>query len=109
MSKRVAVSALALCLSLPVIAQAEGNPQQGRALASNCVGCHAVPGYNNVYPTYKVPMLAGQSPQYLVDALKAYKNGKRSHQTMQAQAASLSEQDMQDLAAYFSAQTPAGE
>jgi cytochrome c553 len=65
------------------------------------MGCHGVPSYNNVYPTYKVPKLGGQHAQYLVAALEAYKNGQRSHQTMQAQAKTLSEQDIQDIAAFF--------
>jgi cytochrome c553 len=54
-----------------------------------------------VYPTYSVPKLRGQRPQYLVAALRAYKSGDRSHGTMHSQAASMSEQDMADIAAYL--------
>ncbi|RMG58255.1 MAG: cytochrome c [Gammaproteobacteria bacterium] len=83
-------------------AHAAGDPQRGRELATDCMGCHGIPSYNNVYPTYHVPRLGGQHADYIVAALKEYKSGNRSHKTMHAQAASLSEQDMQDLAAWFS-------
>ena len=67
------------------------------------MGCHGIPGYTNAYPTYPVPKLAGQNAAYIVSALKAYKAGRRNHQTMQAQASTLSEKDMEDIAAYFAA------
>ena len=57
--------------------------------------------YTNVYPSYHVPKLGGQHPEYIVAALKAYKSGDRPHSTMHAQAASLSDQDMADIAAYL--------
>jgi len=79
----------------------EGNAEAGREKAATCLGCHGVPTYSNVYPTYHVPKLGGQHAQYIVSALKAYKAGKRGHSTMHAQAATLSEQDMVDIAAYF--------
>jgi cytochrome c553 len=78
-----------------------GDPAKGQQLAYTCNGCHAIPNYKNVYPTYSVPKLHGQRPQYLVAALKAYKSGERSHGTMHAQATSMSEQDMADVAAYL--------
>ncbi|HUQ11590.1 MAG TPA: c-type cytochrome [Steroidobacteraceae bacterium] len=79
-----------------------GDAKRGQQLAYTCNGCHAIPNYKNVYPTYSVPKLRGQRPQYLVAALKAYKSGERSHGTMHSQASSLSEQDMADVAAYLS-------
>ena len=90
----------ALCVGGP--AAAAGNPDEGRVKALPCMGCHGIPGYKNVYPTYHVPRLGGQHPEYLVLALKAYKGGERGHKTMRAQAASLSDQDMADIAAFFS-------
>ena len=69
------------------------------------MGCHGIPGYFNVYPTYHVPRLQGQHSEYIVYSLKAYKNGQRQHQTMRAQAATLSEQDMADIAVYLSAKS----
>lgn len=82
--------------------QAAGDPAAGKAISDTCLGCHGVRSYTNVYPTYHVPKLVGQHPDYIVAALKAYKAGERNHETMEAQAASLSDQDMADIAAYFS-------
>src|ERR1043165_612924 len=79
-----------------------GDAKRGHALTYTCNGCHAIPNYKNVYPTYSVPKLHGQRPEYLVAALKAYKSGERSHGTMHSQASSMSEQDMADIAAYLS-------
>lgn len=88
-------------LALSSAVHAEGDVTAGRYKAQTCLGCHGIPDYTNVYPTYHVPKLGGQHAQYIVSALEAYKNGKRSHPTMQAQASSLSTEDMQDIAAYF--------
>jgi cytochrome c553 len=69
-----------------------------------CIGCHGIPGYKTAYPeVYHVPKIAGQQPAYIVSALKAYKAGQRSHPSMRGIAASLSDQDMADLAAYYGA------
>lgn len=92
---------VALIAGMPVTGLAEGDPTAGEQKAQTCLGCHAIEGYRNSYPSYRVPKLGGQKASYIVSALKAYKNGKRSHATMQSQAASLTEQDMQDIAAYF--------
>lgn len=79
-----------------------GNAAEGRKKAYTCFGCHGIPNYNNVYPTYRVPKLGGQHPEYIVAALQEYKKGARPHPTMHAQAASMSDQDMADIAAYLS-------
>jgi cytochrome c553 len=97
---------LAAALLLPLAAPAQqpapaGDAASGEKIAYTCNGCHAIPNYKNVYPTYSVPKLHGQRPQYIVAALKAYKSGERSHGTMHSQASSLSEQDMADVAAYL--------
>jgi cytochrome c553 len=78
-----------------------GDVERGRQLTYTCQGCHGVEGYRNAYPNYHVPKIGGQSAQYLIDALTAYKAGTRSHPTMQAQAESFSEQDIADIAAYL--------
>ena len=83
-------------------APATGSAERGKALAYTCQGCHGVTGYKNVYPSYHVPKIVGQSPEYLTAALAAYKNGTRTHGTMQAQATSFSDQDIADIAAYLS-------
>lgn len=87
-------------------ASAEGDPARGAILADTCKGCHAVDSYTNVYPTYHVPRLAGQSTEYLVTALKLYRDGNREHPTMIAQAASYSDQDVEDIAAWLASVGP---
>ena len=96
---RCALAVLALLASAG--AQAAGDAEAGRVKANTCMGCHGIPAYNNVYPTYRVPKLGGQSAQYVAGALHAYKSGERPHKTMQGQAASLSDQDIEDIAAYI--------
>ena len=98
-----AAMAIALVVSTPV--HAEGDAARGKVKSITCMGCHGIPGYHNAYPNYPVPRVGGQHPEYIVIALRAYKSGLRGHKTMQAQAASLSEQDMQDIAAYFASAT----
>ncbi len=83
-------------------AMAAGDVENGRLQAQTCMGCHGAPGMRNAYPGYRVPKLGGQHVDYIVNALQAYKNKLRSHPTMQAQAADMSDEDMADVAAYFS-------
>ena len=69
-----------------------------------CIGCHGIKGYQASFPeVYKVPMISGQSAKYIAAALTAYKNGDRKHPTMRGIAASLSEQDINEIAAYYEA------
>ena len=83
-----------------------GDAARGRELTYTCQGCHGVPGYENAYPTYRVPLIGGQSEAYLVNALTGYKNGDREHPTMQAQAQSFSDADIADIAAFLSSLQP---
>ncbi len=83
---------------------AAGNAEAGAQKAYTCLGCHGVMHYVNTYPTYHVPKLGGQHEAYLIAALKAYRGGQRSHATMQANAALLTDQDIADIAAYFADQ-----
>ena len=93
---------LSLALTaLPGLSLAAGDAAAGKVKAYTCTGCHGIPGYNNVYPTYKVPKIGGQNYEYLTAALKAYRDGERHHSTMELQAASLSDQDIEDISAYF--------
>ena len=96
------VLVFAVIFGFSEILLAEGDPVVGEKKAETCMGCHAVAGYFNVYPSYKVPKLGGQNAGYVVSALKAYKAGTRRHGTMQANAYNLSEQDMLDIASYLS-------
>ena len=102
MKKLTRVGVIALALAAPVgAAMAEGDISAGKVKAETCLGCHGIPGYTNVYPTYHVPKLGGQHAEYIVAALQAYKAQQRDHETMHANAAGLSDQDMQDIAAFF--------
>lgn len=85
---------------------AAGNVEAGRIKANTCMGCHGIPNYNNAYPSYRVPRLGGQHPEYIVAALKEYREGNRPHLTMRAQATNMTDQDMEDIAAYL-AKAPA--
>jgi cytochrome c553 len=89
----------------PAGGAAAGDAARGKEISYTCLGCHGIKDYKNVYPTYSVPELVGQHPGYILAALKEYKSGERSHGTMHQQAASLSDQDMLDIASYFG--TPA--
>ena len=74
------------------------------AKVAMCIGCHGIKGYQASFPeVYKVPMISGQSAKYIASALTAYKNGDRKHPTMRGIAISLSEQDINDIAAYYEA------
>ena len=67
-----------------------------------CTGCHGISGYKTAYPdVYHVPKIGGQQATYLVNALKAYKSGERSHPSMRAIAATLTEEDMKKLADFY--------
>ena len=74
----------------------------GEKKAAMCIGCHGIHGYQASFPEiHKVPMISGQGAKYIVSALTAYKKGERKHPTMKGIAASLSDTDMADLAAYY--------
>ena len=76
--------------------------EAGKIKGYTCTGCHGIPGYVNVYPTFHVPRLAGQNAAYIEAALKAYRSGERTHSTMNLHAESLSDEDIADLAAWLS-------
>ncbi len=81
---------------------AAGDAAKGREKTRMCAGCHGIEGWRTAFPeVYHVPRIGGQHEAYLVKALLEYKSGERSHPSMRAIAASLSEQDMADLAAYY--------
>jgi cytochrome c553 len=94
--------AMSGALAGPLAARAEGDAAAGKKKTQMCAGCHGIAGFRTAYPeVYSVPKLGGQSANYLVAALKAYKTGDRPHPTMRSIAASLSDADMADLAAYY--------
>ena len=97
-----AVAAMPVATAQPASTAMAGDATRGKGLTYTCRGCHGLTGYKNAYPSYHVPKLGGQSQTYLHIALTEYREGKRKHPTMQAQAQSFSEQDIADIAAYLS-------
>jgi len=76
--------------------------QRGATKVQMCIGCHGIVGYQGDFPqVYKVPKIAGQDAKYIASALTAYRAGERKHPTMHSVAASLSDQDIADIAAYY--------
>ncbi len=95
---------IAALAAVQVTAQA-ANIEAGKDAFETCRGCHTSPGTSNVYPTYYVPKVGGQTEAYTVAALTAYKESKRAHRTMMANAINLSEQKIADIAAYLTSAT----
>src|SRR6202041_2437627 len=87
-------------------AHAAGDPAKGEMKFYTCYGCHGIANYRNAYPDYSVPKLRHQNAEYLVAALQEYRDGTRPHATMHAQASSLSDQDIEDIAAYLQGADP---
>lgn len=82
----------------------KGDAAAGGTKNAMCIGCHGIAGYQSTFPeVYKVPMISGQGAAYIASALHSYKKGDRKHPTMRGVATTLSEQDIADLAAYYSA------
>lgn len=101
---KIVASAATLLLAVALITQpafAEGDPAAGKEIGYTCLGCHGIEGYRNAYPSYRVPKLGGQKAAYLEIALRGYRDGTRKHPTMVAQATSLSDQQIADVAAYL--------
>ena len=112
MKIRAGMAALTVAAALTAVgsltpAQAQtpaGNAAEGAKKNSMCIGCHGIVGYKTAFPeVYNVPKIGGQHPAYMVKAMQAYKSGERNHPSMRGIAATLSDQDMADLAAYYGA------
>jgi len=103
--RRIILGAAVLMFAVSTSALAQGDAAAGLKKNALCEGCHGIPDYKTAFPfVYRVPKLGGQHAAYIVSALKEYKAGARSHPTMRAIAAGLSDQDMADLAAYYAGQ-----
>lgn len=99
MFKAFTVSLVLSAMAAPSLAQ---DVKAGEAKAAMCIGCHGIAGYQASFPEiHRVPMISGQNAKYLAAALLAYQKGERKHPTMKGIAASLSEKDIADLAAYY--------
>lgn len=100
------VVSVATALVLSASAWAGGDPVRGRARAQMCEGCHGIADYRTAYPqVYPVPKIGEQQAAYIVKTLQDYKTGARKHPTMRGIAATLSDQDMADLAAHYAGET----
>lgn len=96
----------ALCCSqVGVTAQEQGSVEEGQAKSATCVACHGPTGNS---PNPEWPNIAGQHEQYILKQLRAFKAGERQNPLMSPIAATLSEDDMADLAVYYSEQTLTG-
>lgn len=102
MKKLFALLALASVANVAAAAEVVGNPKAAEAKIGMCIGCHGIPGYKATFPeVYQVPLIGGQSAKYIESALNAYKKGERKNPSMRGIAASLSDQDIADIAAYY--------
>lgn len=105
MKKLFALLVLAGLANAAVSAEIVGDAKAAANKVAMCIGCHGIPGYKTSFPeVYQVPMLGGQSEKYIIAALHAYKKGDRNHPTMHGIAASMSDQDIADVAAYYAQQ-----
>lgn len=103
------VTLTSLAQTPPAPQSPQGDAKAGQTKNAMCIGCHGIKGYQASFPeVHKVPMISGQSDGYIAAALHAYKKGERKHPTMRSIAATLTEQDMADLAAYYSGNGMAG-
>ncbi len=99
MKKIIMIAVLAAGMSSLGSAVAAGDAAAGKAKAAVCAACH---GANGISANALWPNLAGQKADYIIKQLKAFKAGTRKDPLMSPQAAMLSEQDMENVAAHFS-------
>ena len=102
MKKTIIILASILITSLTNPILAVGDAEAGQAKSATCMGCHGLSG-NSTIPNF--PKLAGQGKAYIVKQLQYFKSGERGNAMMAGVALSLSDQDMEDVAAYYSIQT----
>lgn len=103
--KKLLQISLALATAFGAFAAQAQDVNAGQKKIAMCIGCHGIPGYQASFPEiHKVPMIAGQNAKYIAASLQAYAKGERKHPTMRGIAASLSEQDINDIAAFYAQQ-----
>ena len=100
-----ALGALAVAMGASAAALGAGSADEGQSKSTACIACHG-PNGNSANPEW--PNLAGQHEQYVRKQLQAFKSGARKNPLMTPMAMGLSDDDMEDLAAYFAAQKPVG-
>ena len=99
----IAVLAAAFVGLIPNLLLAEGDAAAGQAKSALCGSCHGVDGNSLMAMN---PKLAGQSARYMVKQLQEFKSGARDSAIMASMVLSLSDQDMEDIAAWYSSQQP---
>ena len=105
-SQTLAAASLALCVASSAWAS-DAAPSKTTAVnieakVAMCIGCHGIHGYQSSFPeVHKVPKISGQSAKYIANALIAYQKDERKHPTMKSIAASLTEQDITEISAYY--------
>jgi cytochrome c553 len=99
----IAVLAAALVGLIPNLLLAKGDAAAGQAKSALCGSCHGVDGNSLMAMN---PKLAGQSARYMVKQLQEFKSGARESAIMASMVLSLSDQDMEDIAAWYSSQQP---
>jgi len=92
----------ALLTLLPLTFASAGDPVAGEQKSATCAACHGADGVSAIPSN---PILAGQYASYLEFALKSYRDGSRQNAIMAGFAAALSDEDIEDLAAWYSSQT----
>ena len=104
LSPMFAALALTVAAALPVQAQVTGDAAAGAGKVAMCIGCHGIVGYKSSFPeVYRVPRISGQNAKYIEVVLDSYKKGDRKHPSMRGIATSMTEQDIADVAAYYTA------
>ena len=102
----LSLAAFFVASATPLAASAQeirGDAIAGEKKIALCIGCHGIVGYHASFPeSHKVPKISGQSAKYIASALQAYKKGARKHPSMRGVADGLTEQDIADLAAFYS-------
>lgn len=105
MTKKLSIILAFLATTLTSYSHAQevkGDVENGKQKNAMCIGCHGIVGYQASFPeVHKVPKISGQSGKYIAAALTAYQKGDRKHPSMRSIAASLTEQDIADLAAFY--------
>jgi cytochrome c553 len=102
MKKMLLTAVIGMTLAMSTSLMAAGNASAGKSKAVMCAACHGADGNS---PSDMFPKLAGQGEAYLVKQLIEFKSGVRSNAVMASMVAALSEQDMADIAAYYSSKT----
>lgn len=107
MKKILALLTLASIAHFAAAADVVGNAKAGQSKTAMCTGCHGIEHYKATFPeVFQVPLIGGQSGKYIENSLQAYKKGERKNPSMQGIAGSLTDQDIADLAAYYSQKNP---